>query len=163
MSGSDDFDEFYRFTVNRLVRYAYGLTGDPVEAQDLTHEAYARAWEHWRKVRGYDQPEAWLRVVVTRLAADRWRRWQVRKKHMPILRPPDSSPAPGDDTMYVTALLRQLPLEQRRALVLHYLFDMSVEQIAAEMSANPNTVKSWLSRGRAALSAHVTKQEVNHV
>ncbi len=40
-----DFDAFYRDTSRRLARYAYGLTGDPVEAQDLVQEAYARAWQ----------------------------------------------------------------------------------------------------------------------
>ena len=38
-----DFDAFYRDTSRRLMRYAYGLTGNPGEAQDLVQEAYARA------------------------------------------------------------------------------------------------------------------------
>ncbi|WP_425455244.1 RNA polymerase sigma factor [Allorhizocola rhizosphaerae] len=39
-----DFESFYEGTSRRLLRYAYGLTGDLAEAQDLTQEAYARAW-----------------------------------------------------------------------------------------------------------------------
>src|SRR3954462_5071382 len=46
-----DFDAFYRDTSRRLLRYAYGLTGDPVEAQDLVQEAYARAWQRWKRLR----------------------------------------------------------------------------------------------------------------
>jgi RNA polymerase sigma factor (sigma-70 family) len=49
--------------------------------------------------------------------------------------------------------LRTLPVPQRRALVLHYLLDRSVAEIAGETGASVNTVKSWLSRGRAALAA----------
>src|SRR4029450_7690742 len=55
---TDDFDSFYRDTSRRLVRYAYGLSGDPAEAQDLVQEAYARAWQRWRRLSGYEDPEA---------------------------------------------------------------------------------------------------------
>ncbi|WP_027343202.1 SigE family RNA polymerase sigma factor [Hamadaea tsunoensis] len=156
MGGTDEFDEFYRATVRRLVRYAFGLTADLVEAQDLAHEAYARAWQHWSRVRAYDAPEAWLRTVVTRLATDRWRQISIRWKRPP--QPPASQPPPGDDRLFVAGLLAGLPLDQRRALTLHYLVDLSVEQVAAEMGANLNTVKSWLSRGRTALAARLTEQ-----
>ena len=70
---TEDFDGFYRDTSRRLLRYAYGLTGDPVEAQDLVQESYARAWPRWRRLSGYEDPEAWLRLVVNRLSADQSR------------------------------------------------------------------------------------------
>lgn len=37
-----DFAEFYRVTSPRTLRYAYGLTGDLAQAQDVVQEAYAR-------------------------------------------------------------------------------------------------------------------------
>jgi RNA polymerase sigma-70 factor (ECF subfamily) len=156
MGGSDEFDEFYRATVRRLVRYAYGLTANETEAQDLAQEAYARAWQRWSRVRAYDVPEAWLRTVVTRLATDRWRQLTIRRRRPPET--PTSQPPPGDDRLFVTTLLASLPLDQRRALTLHYLVDLPVDQVAAEMGANPNTVKSWLSRGRTALAARLAEQ-----
>jgi len=120
--------------------------------QDLVQEAYSRAWERWRKVRTYDEPEAWLRVVVNRLATDRWRKLAVRRDHAARQAPPDPATPPSEDLVYLTSGLNRLPADQRRALVLHYLLDMPLDQIAEEMSANLNTVKSWLSRGRAHLA-----------
>jgi RNA polymerase sigma-70 factor, ECF subfamily len=152
MADIDEFDAFYRGTSRRLVRYAYGLTGDASEAQDLTQEAYARAWQHWRKVVACDDPEAWLRVVVTRLATDRWRRLGVRRAASRAERPPAAAEPPSENTVMLVAALRTLPDFQRRALVLHYMLDRSVADIAAETATNVNTVKSWLSRGRAALA-----------
>ena len=146
-----DFDAFYRDTSRRLLRYAYGLTGDPGEAQDLTQEAYARAWQRWRRLTGYEDPEAWLRLVVNRLATDRWRRIGVRRAYAPAPAPPVEPP--GEEVVLLVRAMRTLPAAHRRALALHYLLDRSVAEIAAETGASTGTVKSWLSRGRAGLAA----------
>jgi RNA polymerase sigma-70 factor (ECF subfamily) len=145
-----DFEAFYQGSAHRLMRFAYGLTGDLAEAQDFTQEAYARAWQRWRKVQRYDNPEAWLRLVVTRLATDRWRWLGVRRASPPPSA--ESVPPPDEELMTLVAALKQLPVDQRRALALHYLFDQSVADIAAETGTNVNTVKSWLARGRANLA-----------
>jgi RNA polymerase sigma-70 factor, ECF subfamily len=153
MAESDGFDAFYRDTSRRLLRYAYGLTGDPAEAQDLVQEAYARAWQRWRRVSRYDDTEAWLRLVVTRLATDRWRQLGVRRARAAASRPPAPAAPPSDDTVLLVRAMRTLPAAHRRALALHYLLDRSVAEIAAETGATAGTVKSWLSRGRAGLAA----------
>jgi RNA polymerase sigma-70 factor (ECF subfamily) len=155
VSGAEEFDRFYRDTSRRLMRYAYGLSGDAAESQDLVQEAYARAWQRWAAVSRYDDPEAWLRLVLTRLVTDWWRRRAVRRAAADAARPVSPAGPPGDDTILLVRALRELPLAQRRALVLHYLLDRSVTDIAAETGAAEGTVKSWLSRGRAALAARI--------
>lgn len=146
-----DFEAFYRGTAPRLMRFAYGLTGGLAEAQDFTQEAYARAWQRWSALQKYDNPEAWLRLVVTRLATDWWRRLRVRRAELPP--GPDVAASPDEELMTLVAALKTLPIDQRKALALHYLLDLSVADIAAEMSVPVNTVKSRLARGRANLAA----------
>jgi RNA polymerase sigma-70 factor, ECF subfamily len=153
MADSDEFDTFYRGTAARLLRYAFGLTTNAVEAQDLVQEAYARAWQRWRRLRQYEDAEAWLRLVVTRLATDSWRRRSVRRAAATAHRPPGPSEPPGEDVVVLVTALRKLSPAQRRALTLHYLLDLSLADIAAETGASVGTVKSWLSRGRVALAA----------
>ncbi|MEU4687847.1 SigE family RNA polymerase sigma factor [Actinoplanes sp. NPDC023714] len=148
-----DFDAFYRDTSRRLMRYAYGLTGDPGEAQDLVQEAYARAWQRWRKVSGYEDPEAWLRLIVNRLSTDRWRRVFVRRSHAAAQQPAAFVPPPSEDVVLLVRAMRTLPPAHRQALALHYLLDRSIAEIAEETGATISTVKSWLFRGRAGLAA----------
>jgi RNA polymerase sigma-70 factor (ECF subfamily) len=148
-----DFDGFYRDTSRRLLRYAYGLTGDPGEAQDLVQEAYARAWQRWRRISRYDDPEAWLRVVVNRLSTDRWRRIGVRRARAAAEPPLPTVSPPSEDLVLLVRAMRELPDKLRRALALHYLLDRSIAEIAAETGASQNTVKSWLFRGRTLLAA----------
>jgi RNA polymerase sigma-70 factor (ECF subfamily) len=153
MRHGESFDEFYRATSRRLVQYAYALTGDLATAQDLVQEVYLRAWQRWSRLAEYEAADAWLRVVLSRLATDRWRRMRSMRTALARTGPPGAVGPPSDDGVLLVRAMRQLPDTQRRALALHYLYDMSVEDIAAETGSPSGTVKSWLSRGRTALAA----------
>ncbi len=153
MRDARGFDEFYRDTSVRMVRYGYAMTGDLGDAQDVVQEAYTRAWRHWRTVAAHPSPEAWLRLVISRLATDRWRRISGWRAALHRSGPPEPVAPPGEDTVLLTAALRRLPANLRQAVTLYYLFDMSVQQIAAETGAPTGTVTSWLHRGRAELAA----------
>src|SRR5215471_11835700 len=149
-----DFDQFYSLSAARLIRHGYALTGDLAEAQDIAQEAFARAWQRWSVVRDCDSPEAWVRRVATNLAASRWRRIRVARAaawHPADLQVPEVS----TDLVALVTGLRTLAERQRTVLVLHYMCDLTVDQIAAELRCPPGSVKSWLSRGRAALAEAV--------
>lgn len=149
-----EFGEFYSRSAARLVRHGYALTGDMAEAQDIAQEAFARAWQRWSMVRDCDSPEAWVRRVATNLAASRWRRIRVARAAAGQAGE-QHAPEVSTDTVALVSGLRTLPERQRTVLVLHYMCDLTVDQIAAELSCPPGSVKSWLSRGRTALAAAV--------
>jgi RNA polymerase sigma-70 factor (ECF subfamily) len=146
------FDEFYRETSRRLLKYAYGMVGDPVIAQDIVQEAYIRAWRLWSRISWYDHPEAWLRLVVSRLATDWWRRVAVRRRFEAAYRPDEPIAPPSETTVLLVQALRKLPARQRQAFCLHHLLDLTVGDIARDMGVSEGTVKSWLFRARAALA-----------
>jgi len=105
---TDDFDAFYRETRQRVAATLYALIGDLTEAQDVTQEAYARAWQRWRRVREYDDPEAWVRTVARRIVFSGWRKTRNRvaayRRHGPA--PPTA--APSEDTVALVTALRAL-------------------------------------------------------
>ncbi len=153
------FDEFYASAAARIVRFGYALTGDLAEGQDIAQEAFARAWQRWPAVSECDSPEAWVRRVAANLAASRWRRIRAARLAAGNQRAAQQSPEISTDTVALVSGLRTLPERQRTVLVLHYLGDLSVQQIAAELACPVGSVKSWLSRGRTALAAAVRAQE----
>ncbi|MGB2568241.1 SigE family RNA polymerase sigma factor [Micromonospora citrea] len=152
MSDVDGFDEFYRSSRQRMLGFVYVLTGNLAEAQDAVQEAYVRAWQRWSTVSGYDDPEAWVRVVASRIAVSRWRSLRSRARAYLRHGVQESVPGPGTDTVDVVAALRRLPEEQRTALTLYYLLGMPVAEVARETEAPVGTVKARLSRGRVALA-----------
>jgi RNA polymerase sigma-70 factor (sigma-E family) len=148
----DGFDEFYRGSRQRLLGFVYVLTGNLAEAQDAVQEAYIRAWQRWSTVRAYDDPEAWVRVVASRIAVSRWRSLRSRARAYLRHGAEESIPGPGTETVEVVAALRRLPEEQRTAIALYYLCGMPVAEVARQTAAPVGTVKARLSRGRAALA-----------
>ncbi|WP_320065837.1 sigma-70 family RNA polymerase sigma factor [Micromonospora sp. RTGN7] len=160
MPDVDGFDEFYRGSRQRLLGFVYALTGNLAEAQDAVQEAYIRAWQRWSTVHGYDNPEAWVRVVASRIAVSRWRSLRSRSRAYLRHGAEDSTPAPSTDTVAVVAALRRLPEEQRTALALYYLLGMPVAEVARETAAPVGTVKARLSRGRAALAGLLAVSEL---
>jgi RNA polymerase sigma-70 factor (ECF subfamily) len=151
------FDEFYGATSKRTLQFAYAMCGDHGVAQDLTQEAYVRAWQRWSRLADYDHPESWLRMVVTRLVTDRWRWLGVRRRHTVYSRDPAEVAPPSEDRVVIDAALRTLPSRHRQAIVMHYLLDMPINAIAEETGVPVGTVKSWLSRGREGLALELSE------
>ncbi|NJP32712.1 SigE family RNA polymerase sigma factor [Micromonospora thermarum] len=160
MPDADGFDDFYRGSRQRLLGFVYVLTGDVAEAQDAVQEAYIRAWQRWSTVSAYDDPEAWVRVVASRIAVSRWRSLRSRARAYLRHGAADSVPAPGIETVEVVAALRRLPEPQRIAIALHYLVGMPVAEVARQTDAPVGTVKARLSRGRAALAGLLAVAEL---
>ncbi|GAB2827745.1 SigE family RNA polymerase sigma factor [Streptomyces chlorus] len=155
----DEFDAFYAAAFPRLTGQLFAFTGDLGEAQDVVQEAFVRAWGGRHKLQADGAPEAWVRTVAMRLAVSRWRRarrWLELVRHSAL---PETTPGPGPERAALVAALRELPEHQRMAVVLHHLCDLSVEQVASETGAPVGTVKTRLSRGRAALAKQLAVDE----
>ncbi len=151
----EEFDDFYTASLPRLVGQLYVMTGDRAEAQDVVQEAFVRAWQRRSRFSAAHNPEAWIRTVAWRLAISRFRR--VRRGFDLLLRQRQDHTVSGPSEMrpVIVDALRRIPEAQRRAIVLHYLCDLSVQEVAAETQAPVGTVKARLARGRAALAPHL--------
>jgi RNA polymerase sigma-70 factor (ECF subfamily) len=154
---AEEFDAFYAGSVHRLVGVLYSMTGDLGEAQDVVQEAFVRAWDRRAVLARAEYPEAWVRTVAWRLAVSRWRRARTAASAWRRHGPPPDVAAPGVEHVALAEALRHLPDVYRRAIVLHYLCDLSVEQVAAETGSPAGPVKARLSRGRAALAVHLSE------
>jgi RNA polymerase sigma-70 factor (ECF subfamily) len=126
-----EFEELYTSAFGRLVGQLFLVTGDLHEAEEVVQEAFTRAAGRWPRLREYDVPEQWVRRVAINLATDGRRR--VRRR---------------------LAVLAQLDAEAA-VVVLHYLLDLPVREVASQLSMPVGTVKSRLARARSALAAQL--------
>lgn len=161
MRQTADFDAFFHATNRRLLHQLYAMTANVADAQECVQEAYARAWQHWDRVVEMTDPEAWVRTVAWRIAANRWRKTRNGLNAQLRHGPPGLEGEPSPDTVVLVAALRRISPEQRRAIVLHHLAGLSVEEIARETGSPTGTVKARLSRGRAALAELLSDLDPN--
>ncbi|MFC0533418.1 RNA polymerase sigma factor [Phytohabitans kaempferiae] len=151
---ADGFTELYATHVHSLTVQLFAYTGDAAVAEDLVHEAFCRALSRWKQVSAYDNPVAWVRQVAYNLARTRWRRLRIAADFLHRQRT-EAVAGPGPDRVALAAGLAQLPPRQRRAVILHYLADLPIAEIAQQEDVAPGTVKSWLHRGRTALASYL--------
>lgn len=155
-----EFDDFVRGRTTTLLRVAYLLTGDQHAAEDLLQEVLEQMYVRWPRIRG--APEAYARRALVNRSTNRWRRRGRRPEtalsHHDVVQPDHSENVVVRDT--VLGALRRLAPRQRAAVVLRYLEDLPVGEVARALDCSEGTVKSQTSRGldqlRAALSTVVT-------
>lgn len=153
--GVPGFEELYAAHFRDLTVQLYAYFGNRQEAQDVVQEAFCRALARWSRLSRYDDPVAWVRRVAWNLATSRWRRARTALRVLRGQRV-EHTAGPDPDRVALVAALATLPAAQRRAVVLHYLADLPVAEIAEREGVAAGTVKSWLHRGRAALATQLS-------
>lgn len=145
-------------------RLATAILGDPVEAEDATHDAAIKAWEHWGSLRDLDRFEAWFQRILLNECRDRLR----RNRRRPIVLPlpegrlsPTISDGSGDFAEYqaLARAVSELTVDQRIVVVLHYYLDLSAEEIARLIGVRSGTVKSRIHYAVSSLRATSDAEE----
>jgi len=149
------WEEVYAGQYRRLVALVTAIAGSRSEAEEAVQDAFVRALGLTGRRAVVDDPEAWLYRVAVNVIRSRWRRLLTgRRIAARIGTGSEATPSADADTdgrLVLLAALRRLPFEQREALVLHYLADLSVAAIAVRLGSPAGTVKARLARGRQAL------------
>ncbi len=159
--GGGQFEDFVANRFPALFRYAYVLTGNQHDAEDLVQEALTRTGVAWGRVRRKDDPEGYVRTTMARIMANRWRR--PRLEHLVEGVPEHAADDPEIDRVHemdgLDAALAALPPRMRAVLVLRYFEQLSEEETARVLGCSRGTVKSQASRALAKLRASMLPQE----
>jgi len=147
--------EFTLFVASRqghLRRVAYALCGDPHRAEDLLQTSLAKLYVAWPRIRHDGEEEAYVRRIMVRANIDESRRPWRRERATDDLgdrATPDALPM--EDRSALFEALQDLPVQQRKVVVLRHWLGLSIKETAAELGIGEGTVKSHSHRGLAAL------------
>jgi RNA polymerase sigma-70 factor (ECF subfamily) len=145
MSLDEGFRSLYETEFDHVYRAVELLCRDQGVAEEATQEAFARALARWRRLRGQPWVAGWVTTTAINVA-----RRQLRKRPL-LIRPPDDDQEP-ESVLDLRTAIGDLSHRQQEAVVLHYLLGLPLSEVAPLMSCDEGTVKTHLSRARAALA-----------
>ncbi|MER7005436.1 SigE family RNA polymerase sigma factor [Dactylosporangium sp. NPDC000555] len=152
-----DFSQYIASRKQRLHRIAYHVLGDSDRADDAVQSALTVLYQRWNRMREVDNLDAYVHVMVVRECLRDRRRW-LSRVHLREA-PPDVPVAAADpdveQRMLLRAALRGLPQRQRTVLVLRFLCDLPVLEVAKLLGLSEGTVKAHTARGLDALRRHM--------
>ncbi len=177
-AGLSDKDQFPRDSAQALerlmdsfgatvMRTAYFYTGDRHLAEDISQEAFLRAYRNWQTFRGDSSVRTWLTTITVNLCRD--------KMGVRMFSEQPTAPERIDTGRTISveeeALIRlektevlqhvlRLPLAYQEALYLYYYLDLSTKEIAEATSSPEGTVRNRLHRAREALARQMNKEEI---
>jgi len=148
------FRDWYDRTLPRVYRYLLSRTGDVSLAEELTQQAFVEAVRHPRRFDGRSDVVTWLCAIGRNKMIDHYRRSgreTDRHERLTLVQQRHSdATAALDERDAIHRALAQLPHDQRLALIFRYLDQMSVREVASQLSRSEKATESLLSRGREA-------------
>lgn len=156
------FEQLYREHADRVYALALRMVANVDQAEDLTQEAFIRAWKNLGSFRGDSSFGTWMhRVTVNVVIEKRRSAGRREKRETGVENPGDyERPVPPripDQAIDLERAIAELPPGARKVFVLHDVEGFKHEEIAGQMGTAVGTVKAQLHRARRLLREALTR------
>jgi len=138
----------------KVFRLVFSMLGNSSRAEEVTQDAFLKIWQ---ALQSYDRRASlstWIYTIarntgISHLRAESYRKTlSLEEAHEPF-----AEAEPVLNRLEIERLLARLPDEQREVIVLFYLQERSIEDVATMLDLPEGTVKSHLHRARKAMAA----------
>jgi RNA polymerase sigma-70 factor (ECF subfamily) len=149
----EQFSRIYDQYIDKIYRFVYLKVSSEEVAQDITSKVFTKGWESYQK--GIKNPGAFLYQVARNSVIDYYRE-KGRTNTVPSIlidELPDSRKSIEENAMLaadvnmVKEAISKLKKDYQDVLILHYLDDMPISQIAENLNKKEGTVRVMLHRG----------------
>lgn len=174
---SDAFAELYALTYQHIYQYSYRYLRNPDTAQDAVQEVYILALKNITKLKDATLFVAWLNQIAFRVC---YTMCKTQNSNYGEISPeilelspdeymdhnPESKMLKSDQTQSLKKAIQQLASCEQQAIVMKYLNEMTIDDIAKSMQCSRSSVKRYIEKGKKQLHEilqHETlqKKEVN--
>jgi RNA polymerase sigma-70 factor (sigma-E family) len=151
-SSDAEYTAYVHARVPTLRRVAYLLSGNAHDADDLVQETITKLYARWSRLSGVHNLDGYVHTMLVRTFLDEKRRgwWRVRL-FGGTPEPPPEPDSGSEDRAVIRAALAKVPPRQQAVLVLRFLCDQPVAEVARILGCSEGTVKSQTSHGLNAL------------
>lgn len=147
-AGAEAFSELVRRHQSRIVRLAGYLLSNSSEAEDVAQAAFVRVYLAFDRFPEGASFQAWMRVVVTRLAYNHRRDNKTLCRYHDQLEAPTSGQDVFAEREALRTVLSGISWREREILLLRYVEEMSVKEIADFLDLGLSATKMRLLRAR---------------
>jgi RNA polymerase sigma-70 factor (sigma-E family) len=148
----EEYVDYVTARIPALRRLAYHLAGDEHRADDVVQQTVIKLYLKWQRAATATDLDAYVRTMLVRTFVDERRlSWARVRLFSEAPEPPPLEDDGIEARQVVRVALSRVPRRQRAVLVLRFIYDLPVDEVAAALGCSPGTVKSHTSRGLAAL------------
>jgi RNA polymerase sigma-70 factor (ECF subfamily) len=155
--GREAFERLVPAYRRRVFGLAYSILRDRAAAEDLAQEVFVKLWQALPRYDGRAQLSTWIYAITRNAAVSalRARRRSVSMSDPAVFAEVEglaASPAADPADAGLLRRVEALPEKQRQAVLLYYMDERPVDEVAQMMGLPVNTVKTHLHRARASLA-----------
>ena len=157
-----EFSNWLRERQTMLIRAARSICFDVQFADDVLQEALMDIYKRWDKIKAHENLDAYAVRVLVSKHADMRRKWLRKRSEQEVeLAYAENLIALSDEgnaiaeRLLVQSALKSLSTMQRAVLVLHYQYELQLNEIAQALEIPPGTAASHLARGRATVATNI--------
>lgn len=147
-----DYAEYFAARAQSLRRLAYAMCGDWHQAEDLVQATFIRLYRSWRRIRK-ETLDAYARRVLINVFLSGARAKGREHSVADVPDHPDPHARDTETRLDLATALSGLPPQQRAMVVLRYLEDLPIAEVARLLKVAEGTVKSQTNRAVTALRA----------
>lgn len=151
----DAFRQLVDCYMRQAYNVAYGFVNNHEHAEDITQEAFIRAYRHLNSFRGEASFGTWLYRIVTNLALNSVARAKRKAQYEVVgadtmsmtMEAEHTHSQDGELAVHIERALHELPTLQRAVVILRHLNGLSTRQVGTILQCSDGTVKTHLYRG----------------
>jgi len=158
------FEQLIQQYEKRIYNYCFRMTNNQEDAEDLTQEIFIKVYKSLHSFKGNSQFSTWIYRIAYNTCVDKYRKQKIKmisltsndedEKDIDL---PSNEPLPEDQIVnkeqyqLLCECISMLKPEYKTAIILRDIQNYTYEEIASILNIPLGTVKSHISRGRAAL------------
>ncbi len=159
------FSRFYDSHIERVYRFIYFKVGSKEVSEDITAEAFIRLWEQMKSPTEIRSPQAYVYQVARNLVIDHYRTQEPVKIRPDKLALESERPDPekkvilDEEAEQLRLVLSKIKNSYQNVLILYYLDEMPISEIAQIEGKSENAVRVTIHRALNALKQELEKAQ----
>lgn len=169
---SNSFDTLYSTFSKAIFRYAYIKTSNKEFAEDITADTFCKFYEYSLSHGDIENPKAMLYRIATNLVTDHYRKKAFRDSKT-VYDAEVENIASSENILQnssiheafqtVKDMMKNLKSDYEDILLLHYVDDLTVQEISQALNVSENSARVKLHRAQQSLKKHLNTVENTHL